>query len=325
MEGSKNICFYRGPSLLTGDPVMALLTGLERPSNNPKTGPMLQTWILRADVDPSTAIKTGNDEAICGMCPLRGVNGARRPCYVNPMGPNAVWRAHERYQNRQAGDLNLSGQFIRLGAYGDPAALPFEVWQDLVSTAEGWTGYCVAPETRVLTSDLRWVMAGDVGVGDTLTAFDEHSTHYGRYWRTATVTAAAPVMRPCYAVHLQDGTTLIASGDHPWLVNKSSHYVWIRTDQLRGGYRPSRVLKLIEPWNDPVHSWDAGYLAAAFDGEGWIGNGGPSRCGHMGHLGFSQRDNAMAETVCRALDIYKNIVIYPHGPRAKWVGELHAV
>jgi hypothetical protein len=43
-----SVIFYRGPSQLTGDPIVAVLTGLVTRSSNAKTGPMLQTWILRA-------------------------------------------------------------------------------------------------------------------------------------------------------------------------------------------------------------------------------------------------------------------------------------
>ena len=44
---------YEGPSLLDGEPIVAILTGLRSSSGNRKTGAMLQTWILRADVSPA--------------------------------------------------------------------------------------------------------------------------------------------------------------------------------------------------------------------------------------------------------------------------------
>jgi hypothetical protein len=33
------------------------------------------------------------------------------------------------------------GRVIRLGAYGDPAAVPPSVWRGILSVASGWTGY----------------------------------------------------------------------------------------------------------------------------------------------------------------------------------------
>ena len=59
--------FYRGPSLLTGDPIVGVVTGLEGGSHNPKTGPMAQAWILREDLAPNDAVHENLDDAIgCG-------------------------------------------------------------------------------------------------------------------------------------------------------------------------------------------------------------------------------------------------------------------
>jgi len=41
-------------------------------SANVKTGNMIQTWILRADIAPNVAIREGSDTAVCGNCPHRG-------------------------------------------------------------------------------------------------------------------------------------------------------------------------------------------------------------------------------------------------------------
>jgi hypothetical protein len=46
------IVLYRGPSLLDGSPIVAIAT---IGSTNVKTGPMVQTWILRADMNPLEA------------------------------------------------------------------------------------------------------------------------------------------------------------------------------------------------------------------------------------------------------------------------------
>ncbi len=68
---------FEGNSLINDEPIVAIATGLQRPSTNRKTGPMIQTWILHRDELPTQAIKSGSDEAICGTCPARG-----RWCYV---------------------------------------------------------------------------------------------------------------------------------------------------------------------------------------------------------------------------------------------------
>ena len=50
------------------DNIIVLLSGLKTPSQNIKTGPMLQTCIIRSDIHPAEALKTGQDDLICGSC-----------------------------------------------------------------------------------------------------------------------------------------------------------------------------------------------------------------------------------------------------------------
>lgn len=65
------VVLYEGPSAIDGSPIVAIVTGFKDPSKNDKTGTMLQVWILRADVEPHEAQKTGADSAVCGDCPMR--------------------------------------------------------------------------------------------------------------------------------------------------------------------------------------------------------------------------------------------------------------
>lgn len=142
---------FEGPSRIDGKPIVVILTGLASKSANGKTGDMLQTWILRADMDPMQALRTGSDASICGGCIHRpkahdGESYSDRSCYVNVgQAPLAVWRAYKRgsYASADYGDLPglAAGRNVRLGSYGDPAAVPLGVWRALVLSAAGWTGY----------------------------------------------------------------------------------------------------------------------------------------------------------------------------------------
>ena len=49
-----------------------IATGFASPSDNRKTGDMVQIWILVKSVDPVEAIKSGLDRLICGSCVHRG-------------------------------------------------------------------------------------------------------------------------------------------------------------------------------------------------------------------------------------------------------------
>lgn len=144
--------FYRGPSLLTGDPIVGIATGLDGGSHNRKTGPMVQAWILRSDLAPMDAVRENVDDAICGSCALRGRGGHERKCYVTPwLGPYQVWKQFSAGTYIDAGWLDLhallEARHLRLGAYGDPAAIPFEVWRALLVKTAGWVGYTHAWRT----------------------------------------------------------------------------------------------------------------------------------------------------------------------------------
>ena len=68
---------YQGPSLIDGKPIIAIAT---LNSRNGKTGEMIQTWIMRSDIEPHKAIKTGEDSSVCGDCPHRPENDGSCLC-----------------------------------------------------------------------------------------------------------------------------------------------------------------------------------------------------------------------------------------------------
>lgn len=150
---------WEGPSLLDGSPLVAVAL---YSTSNRKTGGMVQTYILRADVDPVSAVASGADAAICGDCPHRGDGtGKGRSCYVFVgQGPLAVYRAYKRgrYPVATAADVEAltRGRTVRLGTYGDPMAAPAYIWEGLTAAAKGWTGYTHAWRTVAGADAARW-------------------------------------------------------------------------------------------------------------------------------------------------------------------------
>ena len=134
---------YRGPSMIDGSPIILVVNKIENSSANEKTGAMVQTWILReSDLAPQVHVKAGSDTAICGDCRHASGNG----CYVQVHNaPRSVWDAFNRGRYATApihvlADV-LAGKRVRCGSYGDPAAVPFEVWNGLLSRSKSNTGY----------------------------------------------------------------------------------------------------------------------------------------------------------------------------------------
>ena len=134
---------WEGASLLDGQPIAAIAT---LNSSNTKTGNMVQIAIIRADIRPTDAVKTGDDASVCGSCPHRHFNasgaGKGGSCYVNVgHGPLAVFGAYKR---GNVMDFNIDafrGRMVRFGSYGDPAAVPPAVFQAIADVAKGFTGY----------------------------------------------------------------------------------------------------------------------------------------------------------------------------------------
>lgn len=125
--------------MLDGKPIFAYVSGVDRPSKNSKTGAVVQIWIMRDDMPPITALKTGEDASVCGSCPLRGNLGKQRMCYVNiAKAPTNV------YKNKEKPPVPkhiFNNRVVRFGAYGDPAALPVEVIKSVAKKATLVLGY----------------------------------------------------------------------------------------------------------------------------------------------------------------------------------------
>lgn len=192
--------------------------------------------------------------------------------------------------------------------------------------------FCVDPLTRILTSDLRWVLAGGIKKGDVLAGFDEESGMAGhtasgngvaRQWRKSVVKDICVLKQPCYSLYFSDGTTVISSAKHRWLRGYKQGWKWLSTERLRArgdskhegkGWAGSKVIKFIDVWDDE-NNYDYGYLAAAFDGDGCFRqkpfNNDRGIGSHVALL-FSQNENEMLKEVKRLLKEmnFKHIKMY---------------
>ena len=135
------IILWKGKSLFDGERIMVIATGIFTKTENRKTGDMIQTWILRRDINPIFARRLGEDKSLCGSCK----NKQENTCYVNlGRSPLNVYKAYhdDRYRDFEEQDLELfRDRYLRIGSYGDPAAIPFKVWDKLCSVSKGSCGY----------------------------------------------------------------------------------------------------------------------------------------------------------------------------------------
>lgn len=174
----RNAIIWRGPSQLTGAPIFVIASAK---TSNRKIGEMVQLWIL-TEQDPIEAVKSGEDRAICGDCQFRGDRGKQRTCYVE------YWRAPENiHQYRHNAEVTTPADFavdvafdslqLRIGAYGDPVAVPMSVWQPLLDAAGGWTAYTHQWKRPVSRAYRSWCMAS-------VDSLAEQREAAARGWRT---------------------------------------------------------------------------------------------------------------------------------------------
>jgi len=145
------VIIYEGPSVIDGKPIVVIANSLKT-NKNRKIGDMIQTWILRSDIHPNDALKTGDDYSICGDCIHRGDYDQDtdtvkdRTCYVNlyQQGVFAIYNAYKR-GSYPVCDFKYMQLFhdrhVRIGSDGDPAAVPIYVWDILANVCKDYTGY----------------------------------------------------------------------------------------------------------------------------------------------------------------------------------------
>jgi hypothetical protein len=135
------LILYEGPSLIDGKPIVAIITNIKRKSKNLKTGKSAQVFILRSDIHPCIAFKTGEDYSVCFNCKHR----IWKTCYVDvSRSVTQVYLAYKRGSYPYA-DLDnikmLENKVVRLGSYGDPSVISTQIWDIVASVTKRCLGY----------------------------------------------------------------------------------------------------------------------------------------------------------------------------------------
>jgi 5'-deoxynucleotidase YfbR-like HD superfamily hydrolase len=148
-----------------------------------------------------------------------------------------------------------------------------------------WTGhvkefYCPTLDHKILTSDLRWVPAGDIRLGDKLVGFDEFPVerdaagNLRRKYRPSIVIHSNPVKRDIIRLELNNGQTIKSSYEHPWLVatKQSRNQKWISAIELFNDITNGKRRYMhcfMDMWDENL-SKSAGWLSGMYGGEGFL-------------------------------------------------------
>ncbi len=148
--------------------------------------------------------------------------------------------------------------------------------------------YCMAPETRILTRDLRWVPLRAIRTGQEIWGVDEYPPQRGkmRQIRRSVVQDVHPGEKELYEIEFDDGAIIRATADHPFLTDSSlrgpgslPHTKNRRWRTLLPGPHDhclrqplKRATKIVNPWPDeePALARELGWLGGFIEGEGSI-------------------------------------------------------
>jgi hypothetical protein len=155
--------------------------------------------------------------------------------------------------------------------------------------------YCVDPGSLILCSDLTWRLAGSLKEGDRLVGFDEHSNGRNRSrYRPSVVESHEVISRPRLMIKTNIGYTIVST-DHEFLIqptrSRRRQRRFVRADELQVG---DMIVAFGRPWLT-ANTFDAGWLAGLFDGEGSVARG---------HVSVAQRPGAVLEQAKTILSSY---------------------
>ena len=147
----------------------------------------------------------------------------------------------------------------------------FDIYEDdspfLCCIKAGQIGFCLHPDTKVLTADYKWIKIKDLKLGQKLVSVDESAKgqRHGRKMRVATVEGKKEVFEESYRITMEDGRVLTATGKHRFLsqLRSSTTSIWRQVEKMRVG---DTIRNFSEVWNE-YPTYEDGWVAGALDGE----------------------------------------------------------
>lgn len=130
-------------------------------------------------------------------------------------------------------------------------------------------GFCCAPDTLVLTADLRWVRIDEVPVGEVLVGVDERvpgGRGAGRKMRPSVVEAKRTIRAKAIRI-VTDNGTIVVTAEHRLLCRKrgGTEQEWREAGTMRVG---DRLRMIAKPWGPA--SFEDGWFGGMIDGEGHL-------------------------------------------------------
>jgi DNA repair photolyase len=153
--------------------------------------------------------------------------------------------------------------------------MPFEWTINVYRGCSHACSYCLGGETPILMADGRTKPLADVRIGDAIYGTVQQNSY--RQYAVTHVLDHWSTVKPAYQVSLEDGTELIASGDHQFLTRHGWRYV-ARSEHGTAQRQRMRVrTELMGPGGFAIPpecgvEYRRGYLCGLIRGDGHIGS-----------------------------------------------------
>lgn len=180
-----------------------------------------------------------------------------------------IWRLNNLYQI-----VTDDGQVVQFRLNDAQVGLCERLWARNVILKARQLGFCLAPQTRVLTADLRWIPIADLQPRQELVGVDEQPAGgkgTTRRMRLSVVHGIVWVKRNAYKITFDDGRHVICSGKHPWLsklTNPQALWRSIESNSKKKLKVGVKVRWITQPWDAPTI--EDGWISGMLDGEGSI-------------------------------------------------------
>lgn len=131
-------------------------------------------------------------------------------------------------------------------------------------------GFCLDKNTKILSSNLRWITLNDIEIGQEIIGVDEQDPigrGNGRKMRKAIVERKSSVFEDAFRLKMDNDEELIATAKHRFLGknNGSTKTTWRRVEDIKLG---EEIRYITKPWGDS--EFEDGWFGGMIDGEGCL-------------------------------------------------------
>ncbi|WCB94198.1 hypothetical protein DSM104299_02927 [Baekduia alba] len=180
--------------------------------------------------------------------------------------------------------------------------------------------YCLDGDTPILMADGRHRALRDVAVGDDIYGTEQRDGGPRRYVRTR-VRAHWTTLKPALRVTLEDGTELLASGDHRFLTDRG----WKHVERGSGPPRPflTRAVSLLGPGRfvaPPAESdaYRRGYLCGMIRGDGQEPEARGRAVSYLALFGIEDGGRGRTMAALARAERVESLIAWPFEPGDGW-------